>query len=143
MRSARPVPAFLARGWRYLWASPTTLAGFLFVAVTAARVRVVDGVLEAHGPAVAAVFDLVAPRRRIAAMTLGHVVLGRSAAALEETRPHERVHVVQCETWGPLFLPAYAAASAAAWARGGDSYRDNAFEREAYAKDRSVDRSIW
>jgi hypothetical protein len=72
-------------------------------------------------------------------MTLGHVVLGRSAAALVETRAHERVHVTQCEVWGPLFLPAYAASSMVAWARGGDAYRDNAFEREAWAIDRSVD----
>jgi hypothetical protein len=139
LRSAHPVPAFLARGWRYLWASPTTLLGLLVIAVTAARVRVVDGVLEAHGPGVAAAFRLAAPRRGIAAMTLGHVVLGRSAVALEETRAHERVHVAQCEAWGPLFLPAYAASSAAAWARGGDAYWDNAFEREAYASDGSVD----
>ena len=54
-------------------------------------------------------------------MTLGHVVLGRSAAALAETRAHERVHVTQCERWGPFFLPAYAASSLAAWARGGDA----------------------
>ena len=44
-------------------------------------------------------------------MTLGHVVLGRSAAALAETRAHERVHVTQCERWGPFFVPAYAASS--------------------------------
>ncbi len=83
--------------------------------LTASRFTVVDGVLEAHGPGIAALFDLIAPRRGIAAMTLGHVVLGRSAAALAETRAHERVHVTQCERWGPFFLPAYAAASVSAW----------------------------
>ena len=126
----------LTRGWRYLWASPITLLGLLVVAVTAARVRLVDGVLEAHGPGVAAAFDLVAPCRAIAAMTLGHVVLGRSREALNETRAHERVHVAQCEDWGPLFLPAYGASSLVAWLRGGDAYRDNVFERDAWKIDR-------
>ena len=45
------------------------------------------------------------------ALTLGHVVLGVSQAALDDTRAHERVHVAQYERWGPLFLPAYLAAS--------------------------------
>ena len=81
-------------------------------------------------------------------MTLGHVVLGRSAAALAETRAHERVHVTQCERWGPFFLPAYAASSLAAWARGGHPYWDNAFERRAFdligrlIGDRLIDLSI-
>jgi hypothetical protein len=65
-------------------------------------------------------------------MTLGHVVLGLNQKALADTRAHERVHVRQCERWGPLFLPAYGLASAVAWARGQDAYRENRFEREAY-----------
>ncbi len=65
-------------------------------------------------------------------MTLGHVVLGRDPAALDQSRAHERVHVAQCERWGVAFLPAYACASALAWLRGGDAYFDNAFEREAW-----------
>ncbi len=132
--SGRP-PSRAAGWWRYLWASPTSAFGLLAVGLTAPRFTVVDGVLEAHGPGVAALFDWIAPRRGIAAMTLGHVVLGRSAAALAETRAHERVHVTQCERWGPFFLPAYVASSLAAWARGGDIYRDNAFERRAFEID--------
>jgi hypothetical protein len=119
--------------WRYAWAAPTTLLGLAAVVVTAARLRVVDGVLEAWGPGVAAAFDLLAARRGVAAMTLGHVVLARSASALAATRRHERVHVAQCERWGALFVPAYLVASAAAWWRGGDPYLDNVFEREAFA----------
>ncbi|MGD9903415.1 MAG: hypothetical protein AB7U83_08085 [Vicinamibacterales bacterium] len=115
----------------YLWAAPTTLVGVAASALAAER-QVVSGVLEGHGPAIAAAFDRLAPGRRIAAMTLGHVVLGRSAADLERTRRHERIHVRQCERWGPLFVPAYLIASLAAWWRGGDVYADNAFEREAW-----------
>jgi hypothetical protein len=140
-RSGRS-PSRAAGWWRYLWASPTSAIGLLAIAVTASRVTITDGVLEAHGRGIAALFDLIAPRRGIDAMTLGHVVLGRSAAALAETRAHERVHVTQCERWGPCFLPAYAAASFWAWSRGGDSYRDNAFERSAFEIDsKSVD--LW
>ena len=65
-------------------------------------------------------------------MTLGHVVLGRDREALEWSRAHERVHVRQCERWGPFFLPAYGVASLIAMSRGERAYRDNAFEREAY-----------
>jgi hypothetical protein len=43
------------------------------------------------------------------------------------------VHVCQCERWGPFFLPAYFLSSAVVWARNGDVYRDNRFEKEAYA----------
>ena len=66
------------------------------------------------------------------AMTLGHVVLGVDQEALDLTRTHERVHVRQCERWGPLFLPAYGLASLAAWVGGRDAYRGNRFEVEAY-----------
>ena len=117
----------------YIWAAPPTLLGLAAVAITAPSWRVVDGVLEAHGAGVARLLDIVAPRLCVLAMTLGHVVVGRDAAALDHSRPHERVHVRQAERWGPFFVPAYLAASAVAWARGGDFYADNAFERGAWA----------
>jgi hypothetical protein len=65
------------------------------------------------------------------AMTLGHVVIGRDARALELTRDHERVHVRQYESWGPFFVPAYLCAGACAFLQGGHPYFDNRFEREA------------
>ena len=64
-------------------------------------------------------------------MTLGHVVLGRNARALEVTRAHERVHVRQYESWGPFFLPAYFLAGACALVMGRHPYFDNRFELEA------------
>jgi hypothetical protein len=45
-------------------------------------------------------------------MTFGHVVVGASAKALDDTRTHERVHIRQYERWGPLFVPAYVASTA-------------------------------
>lgn len=50
---------------------------------------------------------------------------------LDVTRVHERVHVRQCECGGPLFIPAYLAASAWSWLRGTGSYQGNYFERQA------------
>lgn len=123
-----------ARRWAaYAWAAPTSLLGLLALALTAPHVRVVAGVLEAHGPRLARLLDLVSPHLPVRAMTLGHVVIARDAAALDDTRAHERVHVRQAECWGPLFVPAYLAASGIAWACGGQAYADNAFERDAWA----------
>ncbi len=122
-----------ARWTAYAWAAPTSLLGLLAVALTAPRWRVVDGVIEAHGPRLARLLDLVAPQMHVLAMTLGHVVIARDAAALDETRAHERVHVRQAERWGPCFVPAYLIASAVAWSRGGDAYADNVFERDAWS----------
>lgn len=116
----------------YVWAAPTSCLGLLCVVCTRSSVAVVGGVIEAHGPGLSWLFDLLAPHRDIAAMTLGHVVLGRDGDALDETRAHERIHVRQCERWGPLFVPAYLAASLLAWAAGGDIYLDNPFERQAF-----------
>ena len=69
------------------------------------------------------------------AMTLGHTILGQTAAALDISRSHEAIHVAQYERWGPFLLPVYCVGSIYAWLRGGDAYRDNPFEREAYDKD--------
>jgi uncharacterized protein (TIGR02145 family) len=120
---------------RYVWATPTTAIGLVVVAAGfwRARVRVVDGVLEAHGPVLAWMLaHLTLLPDGAAALTLGHVVIARDRRSLELTRVHERVHVRQCEAWGPLFLPAYLAASLTAALRGRDFYLDNRFEIAAF-----------
>ena len=122
----------------YLWTLPTSAVG-LFAAgltlVTGGHVRLHTGVLEAHGGFSAFLLRRLVPLPGGAsAMTLGHVVIARDAAAHESTRTHERVHVRQCERWGPLFIPAYLLTSAYLKARGKDAYHDNPFEREAFAK---------
>lgn len=123
----------------YLWVAPATLLGLIGACLTPRRSRqtqVVDGVLEITAPEV---LDWLGKRSAvpgfISAITLGHVVLGRSIAALEATRRHERVHVRQYERWGPLFIPVYLLLSAWIGLRGGHSYLDNPFEREAFAID--------
>jgi hypothetical protein len=127
-----------ARWLVYLWAFPITALGLLVAAMVAlggGEMRVVDGVLEVSGGAadfcLRRIVGLVL-RGGASAMTLGHVVLGRSPELLLSTRAHERVHVRQCEKWGPLFIPAYVFASLWAWVTGRRPYRDNFFERQAF-----------
>ena len=114
----------------YLWAFPTTLLGLLFLpeALISGAARWVDGVLEIHGRMARVFLACV----RASAMTLGHVVIARDQALLDLTRSHERVHVRQCERWGPLFVPAYLGISLLLWCRGKRAYYDNPFEKEAF-----------
>jgi hypothetical protein len=130
-----PLPRPLA----YLWTLPTTAVGLLFVPaalISGGGMQVVDGVLEVYGGLVASFLRSCAPLRGGAsAMTLGHVVIGRSTDLLDLTRAHERVHVRQAERWGPLFIPAYLFLSLLVHIRGGRAYEDNPFEREAYARE--------
>lgn len=117
-----------------LWASPWTLLGMgvgLLGLLTRGRCRRRHGgVVEFHGGAVSWLLEHL-PNGPMA-MTLGHTVLGRSEAALDIAYEHELVHVRQYERWGPLFGPAYLLCSLWIWLRGGDAYRDNPFERQAF-----------
>jgi hypothetical protein len=119
----------------YLWTFPTTCIGLLFMplALLGGEAHLVDGVIELSGRWIEFLLRRIAPiPGGAAAMTLGHVVIGRNQHCLEFTRDHERVHVRQCERWGPLFIPAYLTASVLVKIRGRDAYMDNPFEREAY-----------
>ncbi|MGD0463307.1 MAG: hypothetical protein ABSB74_12555 [Tepidisphaeraceae bacterium] len=127
-----------ARWLVYLWAFPVTALGLLVAAIavlSGGEARVVDGVLEVCGGAtdfyLRRIVGLVM-RGGASAMTLGHVVLARNSELLLITRAHERVHVRQCERWGPLFIPAYLFASLWAWVTGRRPYKDNFFERQAF-----------
>jgi hypothetical protein len=128
-----------ARPLVYLWALPTTAVGLLAFVLASIRGRVeyqvVSGVLEIHGGLITWLLThATLLKGGASAMTLGHVVLGRDACLLEFTRDHERVHVRQCERWGPLFIPAYLAASLLVALRRGRPYEDNPFEREAFGR---------
>jgi hypothetical protein len=120
----------------YLWASPATALGLVFLPlawVSGGRTKLVHGVIEIQGGFVAwflrHCFPLIGGA---AACTLGHVVLGQDQECLDGCRTHEHVHVRQYERWGPLMLPLYLGSSLVAWLRGQDPYRDNVFEREAF-----------
>lgn len=129
---------FLGRVIRYLWASPASVLGLLAGTSGGWRATwtVIDGVIEIEGPVIAwGLRYLTLLPGGASALTLGHVVLGRDARTLDESRDHEHVHVRQYEVWGPFFFPAYAVASAMAAFRGRHYYYDNAFEQEAYSSD--------
>lgn len=139
------VPPKVMHNWKmsfrwlvYLWAFPNTALGLPVVAVIAlsgGEVRVVDGVLEVCGGATDFCLRRIVGlglRGGASAMTFGHVVLARTPDLLLITRAHERVHVRQCERWGPLFIPAYLFASLWAWSTGRRPYKDNFFERQAF-----------
>lgn len=124
---------------RFLWASPATLLGVLVGLVgvaTGGSARRVDRTIEFSGGFVSWLLSRC-PIRPFA-ITLGHAILGRSSAALDLSRDHERVHVRQYERWGPCFIPAYLLWSFVLLARGKDPYRDNPFEKEAYREARSA-----
>jgi hypothetical protein len=126
----------LLQGLKYLWAAPYTALGVLagLVAVLfGARWRVERGVLEFVGGRVGRSLSRLPQPFGFSAMTLGHVILAVDGPALRTLRQHERVHVRQYERWGLLFLPAYLLSSLVQLLRGRDPYRENHFERQAYA----------
>jgi hypothetical protein len=115
-----------------LWSLPTTLFGLTMGGLclcTRGRCQRKGRVLEFHGGFVTWSMNKLS----VSAMTLGHVIVGRDENALHRCRNHEMVHVGQCERWGPFFLPAYLLSSAYIWVCKGDPYRDNPFEKQAYA----------
>ena len=129
--SMAPVGRLIA----YVWTGPNTALGLLagaVVVVLGGRARLVAGVLEIGGGLVGRCLARLPAPLGFSAMTLGHVVLGESEARLCECRSHERVHVRQYERWGPFFLPAYVLSSAWQLISGGNPYRDNFFEKQAY-----------
>jgi len=124
--------------WRvvgYLWAAPITAPALLFVPLawlTGGGARIVRGAVEVHGGLIALLLRRLLLFRPAAAMTLGHVILGRDQACLDRHRDHEHVHVQQYQRWGMFLVPLYLAASGALYLRGQDPYLDNPFEREAF-----------
>ena len=120
----------------YLWAVPYTLLGVLLGGIAVlfgARWRIRHGVLEFYGGHAGASVARLPPLLGFSAMTLGHVILAVDGSALAQLRRHEHVHVRQYERWGPLFVPAYLLSSLVQLLRGRNPYRENHFERQAYA----------
>jgi hypothetical protein len=131
---ANPSPRLLLV-LRYLWALPNTLVGVLFVPAAmlpGGGTQLVNGVLEVHGPVIATMLRRCVPiEGGASAITFGHIVLGQDRMSLDATRTHERVHVRQCEIWGPAFIPAYLIAGLWALLNGAGAYHGNYFERQA------------
>ncbi len=123
------------RLWRYLWPLPITLFGLILAGIVKASggaCQRYGNALEASNGAASRLLWLMNSRGNIEAITLGHVILARDPATAERLRIHEHTHVRQYERWGVIFPFAYLASSALAVVKGGDAYRDNVFEREAF-----------
>jgi hypothetical protein len=122
----------------FLWASPYTLLGLTLGTLglcTGGRAQRRGRTIEFHGGAVTWLIRRLPSGQFTLAITLGHTILGQTAAALDISREHELVHVRQFERWGPFMGPAYLLASFYQWMIGRRPYRDNPFEREAYGDD--------
>ncbi len=112
---------------RYAWASPATAVGLTVAAVACllgARAWRVAGVLEVADGRLSGLLMRLPGARRFGAITLGHVVLGRNAAVLDQHRAHEHEHVRQYECWGILFFPLYLGESLLQGRRGRAPSRD-------------------
>ncbi|MFT7724244.1 MAG: signal peptide prediction [Roseateles sp.] len=116
------------------WALPCTLVG----AALGLPMLLAGGGARRHGLAIevcwhrgAAPAGSRAARLPFAAITLGQVILGVSAAELARLRLHEHVHVRQYLWFGPLFFLAYPLASLVAVLRGQGAHAGNAFETHA------------
>ena len=121
---------------RYLWAVPYTLLGLLLggaAVLCGGRWRLYHGVVEFYGGRAGAAVARLPRSLGFAAMTLGHVILAVDRSTLAQLRRHEHVHVRQYERWGPLFVPAYLLSSLVQLLRGRNPYRENHFERQAFA----------
>lgn len=120
----------------YLWTAPNTVlgavAGLVFLCF-GGQVCLVGGVAEFHGGLVGRLVACLPVGVRFSAITFGHVILAVGQAELCAVRCHERVHVRQYERWGPFFLPACGLSSLWQLLCGRRLYRDNCFEKEAYA----------
>ncbi len=126
----------LAVTWAAAWAAPYTALGLvagLTVLATGGRVRIMRRTFEFSGGLLPIVLAQLPQSRRFSAMTLGHVILGVNSHLLDTLRDHEQVHVAQYERWGPLFIPAYLLSSAWQMCCGRCAYRDNYFEKQAFA----------
>ena len=125
----------LLTAFQIIWASPWSLLGAIIGTaglLTGGHVQRRGHVIEFYGGA-ARGFLRILPRGQFTiAMTLGHVILGQTSAALDLSREHEMVHVRQYERWGPFFVPVYLLCSLVLLLRGKDAYRENPFERQAY-----------
>ena len=120
------------------WAAPCTALGLvagLGMLATGGRARIVRRTFEFSGGLLASGMARLPQRCRFTAITFGHVILGVNSRALDSLRDHEQVHVAQYERWGPFFIPAYLLSSAWQLCCGRCAYRDNYFEKQAYAID--------
>lgn len=120
---------------KYLWVAPITVL-FLPLAClaswTGGAYAIHSGVLEIWGGKLGQALNRGVPLLGVvAAITLGHIVIGISPYYIHQTRIHEREHVRQFERWGFFFPLIYLIAGLWVFSQGKRFYLDNPFERAA------------
>jgi len=124
---------------KYLWASPCSAIGLVLAGVACllgASGRVHSGVLEVAFTDSNHALARWLLKLPYAGITFGHVVLVPTHQLQEALRAHERAHVAQYETWGPVFLIAYPMSSLVQVLLGRRGHADNHFEVQARAMQR-------
>jgi hypothetical protein len=119
---------------RFAWASPYTLLGLACYLVPWKGQRWLvrhRGTIGIVGPGIEKLLLRAPIPGGAAALTLGHSILATSHETFLDTWEHERIHVLQYERWGPLFVPAYLLCGLWQKVHGKDPYMDNPFEIEA------------
>ena len=127
-----------ARVLKYAWAAPNTAVGLVLGLIgwlSGASARLNNGTVEFAGGRLFSQAALLPPGYSFCAITFGHVIIAADGPTLIAARRHEEMHVRQYERWGPFFVPAYLLSSVVQIMRGGNAYRDNYFERQAYGMD--------
>jgi hypothetical protein len=126
---------------KLLWAFPCSAVGLMASAVPlvlGGSAKWSAGALEVtYRPSLAAC-GKVAQWLPFRAIVFGHVIIAVTRQELMAISPHERVHVEQYETWGPLFFLAYPAASLWQLLYGRSPYWHNYFEVQARQRSNEV-----
>lgn len=138
VRRQKALRSLLSRFAAYIWTGPNTAFGVvagLIVLCLGGRCRFVSGAAEIYGGLAGRFLGGPVGSFRLGALTLGHVIFGASGSELSALRLHEQVHVRQYERWGLFFLPAYVLSSLWELTHGRSPYRDNFFERQAFASE--------
>jgi hypothetical protein len=121
---------------KLLWASPCSLVGLAFAAVTllsGGKARWSAGALEVTYRERQVSCGELARKLPVRGIVFGHVILAVTDEELAIIGAHERVHVQQYERWGPLFFPAYVLSSVWQLIQGRSPYWHNGFEVQARA----------
>ncbi len=118
---------YIALALGTLWAVPVTLLGLLYLLVAKVKkIELVGWVIRVR------VEKLMFFPKWAAGLTLGSVVFVSEGSTPIDTWDHEMVHVNQCRFWGPFMLVLYPLGCVQSWLAGGDPYRHNPFESQAY-----------
>ena len=122
-----------------VWAAPVTLVGLLLAILGGARPRLTKkrtiGVSTWWWQAEKGPWHWFFDKFDLAAITFGHVIIYHNGP-YRGIIIHEHVHVKQIEYLGVFWFVAYPLASLIALIRGERFYRDNWFEKQAYAAQR-------